>query len=648
MSCPFVPVYPFLVPGRTTTMRNALPVLLTLIASTATAQILDDTLRVPEVEVIGHRTPTDLTPATTTWSAEDIRDRAGARLTDLLFMDGGISVRSALPGALSTASVRGGSAQQTAVLWNGLPISNPMIGQADLGLLPAQLADQVSLERGPSDRPNAVSTIGGAVSITDDLTDRGQALVLRNEIGSFGTGHRSLRFDGGIPALRVSVRAVHLQADNDFSFRRAPSLPDELRENAFVDQGGIQVVAGGDIHHFDWSVHGWSQWTERGIPAHVEQSRSLATQGDVAHRVLARGGWSTDRTTVDVRAAVFDEVIDYRDPMIDLRSRTRFRTIFAEASAHHRIGRALQLGLTAHQRWTTAYADAYGDPPTEPRTLVTLNAGWTVGRAILELDVQQQVVDGRFDAPIPVLSWQHDWTEHVHTQLRARRVLRRPTLNDRFWVPGGDVDLRAEQGWGGDASLVWGRRWGQHGVQAEATGFQRLVFDQILWAQPEGQSFWQATNLAEVHSRGLELRVSSDHRLGGWTVQTHLAYDWVRSTNRQALRRPRIRAGDQLTYVPEHALAARFEARSRQWMGWLRYRFLGERPGQLSTLGAVHTADAAIGARWTAGRHRGDVRFEVHNITDARFVLIDRQPMPGRSVHLRFTYSFSSISPNDP
>src|SRR4051812_12993113 len=57
-------------------------------------------------------------------------------LADLLADESPVFIKSYGLGSLATTSFRGGSANHTAILWNGFNINSPMNGQLDLSLVP--------------------------------------------------------------------------------------------------------------------------------------------------------------------------------------------------------------------------------------------------------------------------------------------------------------------------------------------------------------------------------------------------------------------------------------------------------------------------------------------------------------------------------
>ena len=69
-------------------------------------------------------------------------------LSQLLIQQNAVLVKAYGPGNIASLSIRGSTAQQTAVIWNGMNINNPMLGQADISLLPVGLFNNISIEKG--------------------------------------------------------------------------------------------------------------------------------------------------------------------------------------------------------------------------------------------------------------------------------------------------------------------------------------------------------------------------------------------------------------------------------------------------------------------------------------------------------------------
>ena len=86
-------------------------------------------------------------------------------LSDLLQDESPIFIKSYGLGGLATTSARGGSAQHTAILWNGFQINNASTGQIDLSLIPMQSAGSVAIQYGGSCALWGSGAVGGAIHL---------------------------------------------------------------------------------------------------------------------------------------------------------------------------------------------------------------------------------------------------------------------------------------------------------------------------------------------------------------------------------------------------------------------------------------------------------------------------------------------------
>lgn len=91
------------------------------------------------------------------------------------------------------------------------------------------------------------------------------------------------------------------------------------------------------------------------------------------------------------------------------------------------------------------------------------------------------------------------------------RNFRFPTLNDLYFLPGGNPDLKKEHGISYDGRRFVRRgRGGSYSLHGEATWFDSYIDDWIVWL-PTFKGFWTPKNIKEVH--GLRRRVEGGVRL---------------------------------------------------------------------------------------------------------------------------------------
>src|SRR5690606_5715624 len=116
-----------------------------------------------------------------------------ADLGTLLEMESPIFIKSYGLGSLATTSFRGGSANHTAVLWNGFNIGSPMNGQIDLSLVPVGIADEVSIQYGGASALWGSGAVGGSVLLNSTpVFDSGLTVDAGASFGSFGDRRQHL------------------------------------------------------------------------------------------------------------------------------------------------------------------------------------------------------------------------------------------------------------------------------------------------------------------------------------------------------------------------------------------------------------------------------------------------------------------------
>ena len=147
-----------------------------------------DTINIEEVIINGYRPD----PGTTGYKKASIDTtflNYGTQnsLADILSQHSQIYIKSYGMGGNATPSFRGTGAGHTQLAWNDINISNPMLGQSDLALIPAALIDDVQIYYGGASMPLNNGGIGGIINLETKPVWKKETLFSINPgIGSFG------------------------------------------------------------------------------------------------------------------------------------------------------------------------------------------------------------------------------------------------------------------------------------------------------------------------------------------------------------------------------------------------------------------------------------------------------------------------------
>ena len=507
----------------------------------------------------------------------------GATLADVLQARTPLALKNYGPGQLATIALRGTSAQHTAVLWNGLNIQLPTLGQNDFNLLPVGATTRVAIQAGPAAALYGSGAVGGAVLLNTDPDWRpGLRGSVQADAGSFGLAGGSVEARTATPGVAVRVAASYREARNNYSY--------ELREARGPARYTLQNAA---LRH-QWSLSpdvawrvglageltaaAWLTDADREIQPGAYAAGSQARERDQSRRLVLGYRHVAARQQWAVRGAWFEDVLNYRDG--DALSNSHVRTTQAQAEYTVAAGARGSLRLGAEAQRFNAVVDGYGSIGVaenraaafvllryDPRPALRLSANLRQAAlptglapltptAGLEWDLLRTPTDSLTHSPIHSLT----------LKASVARSYRAPTLNERYWLPGGNPGLRSESGVGYEAGLRHRRAWGGGTrFETELTAFRLDVDDWVQWLPSASTGIWSPRNLRQVRSQGLEASTALCHQQGRYQGSVQLAYHYTDTRKTQGTAADADPVGVQLAFVPRHQASLSTDHRWRDW-----------------------------------------------------------------------------------
>jgi vitamin B12 transporter len=511
----------------------------------------------------------------------------GGTAADVLGARLGMYIKNYGPGQLATISLRGTSAQHTAVLWNGLNIALPTLGQNDLALLPISGNTQLSVQPGPAAALYGSGAVGGAIVLRTEPDWRpGLRGSVQTDAGSFGLRGGSLEARTATPTLAVRVAASYREAQNNYPYllREPFGLVRYTMQNAALrHQWSIspdltwRVGVAGELNAAVWLTD-----ADREIQQGTSVAGSNAREIDQSRRlVLGYRRVTTGGGQWAVRGAWFEDIINYSDQ--GAISNSRVRTTQSQAEYTEPLGRRASLRLGVEAQHFAAVVDGYGDETiTENRAAAFALLRYDPRPTLrLSANLRQAALPAGLAPLTPTVGVEWDLYHPAQAsdslmladrpgltlKASAARTYRAPTLNERYWRPGGNPDLRAESGSGYEVGLR--HRLGQSSrllVETELTAFHQVVDDWVQWLPLGPNGAYSPRNLRQVRSQGLEASTALRHRQGRYLASARLAYSLTQTIKTQGVAADTDPVGRQLAYVPLHR--ASFST-DHTWRGWL-------------------------------------------------------------------------------
>ena len=608
------------------------------------------------VELRGQRVMADAVPSApgTTVLDRTVIERAAARdLGELLRGQLGITlVPRGGPGSPVTSSIRGSSADQVLVLLDGIPINNPISGEADLSTLDPAGIERVDIVRGAQSSRYGGQALGGVILVT---TRHAKSVTPQLSLGSGQWGDRRLGAQFGVHhatdarVLSANGGVSWQQNRGDFTTELPPERGGGTTSRGNADVRRVAITAGGTVERRGTTLDLRTDVADvdRGMPGSIVQPSLAARQ--TQRRLGATGTISgTPRDNVAVRASlgVQRQSGRFSDPA------PPFGTAYDQHQAVTSAVASFDAAATVHTLSLLSGIEARrlaveGNALSDSAARNVMNGGaWLAVSRAFQPGAWLLTLGSGARADVGIL-WRgaylspdlHATAQRGPVRLGAawRSAFSAPSLGDLFFQEGVQVRanpaLRPERVRSELTATVDVDRVAVAGLRTTLTlaAFRGNIDDLILWS-PDFRFIWRPDNF-NVTRRGIEssVRVALPSNAAALTLTgsgTDIRYRGP-VLDGQVIYRPRITGGATL----DAALVGIDAQLAWQHTG-ARRTVVGSDINQLRAFNAVQ---ARLARRVGVGPLDTRVRVSVENLLDQRIAMLLDYPMPGRTLALDIT-----------
>lgn len=528
---------------------------------------------------------------------------------------------------LSTITFRGTSASHTNVVWNGIQVNSPTLGQTDFSVWPMFLMDKIFIQHGGGGSLFGSGAIGGSIIVDNSKFHQDSLFTAYVGSGSFGekNGGIKLQFNVG-RRLNLESKGYMDKVDNDFP----------------LDGGGRQTQAEAQRRGFSqkirYSYKNGRIFSEIGF---TENDRNIQPTSTSASRstLITRNfrGVINNRLT---------RVSGNHDFVIGLNSD---KTIFNDSSITNSYrftgtysfdkdissSMFFRIGGTYLNEW--AKSENFEGTEIQDQVQVFTSLTWfPMARLGLTTNLREVIFNRNYEF-IPSIGVEYYFTNQpelsVLFRTQASKDFRIPTFNDLFWRPGGNPNLLSER----SKNIEGGFDVKLQDFKVSVTGFHSNINDWIQWRPVDG--IWSPRNLRNVITKGIESNISKRWLLKNFILDLSTGYTFVRSEDQG------LNEKNQLPYVPEHELVSNLLMNYGQYGFGLTGNYTGVRYTTLtnslqSEVDAFFLLDASLSRSFTSRDFSFSLQLQTKNILDTNYQVVKNHAMPGRSFLIELITKF--------
>jgi iron complex outermembrane receptor protein len=561
-------------------------------------------------------------------------------LADLISEQSAIFVKSYGMG-LAMLSTDGTAANHTKVYWNGISLNSPILGSFDLNLFPVFILDEAEIEPGITSLKKGSGGFGGAVDLNSGTEKKkGFSLSLTQSAGSFGQYKSYISTSYGNELVWGSTAAYRSSGVNDYPFintGRANNPLDTQRHADYLQYGliqniGIQLSAATQLN-----FSGWYEKTERNLPPLMVTFNETESQEDESLRFSARLKHSRKKADWEILSAYSHENLNYLNLLASIDSRSRFDHWQEQLSYKLLQKGKLQLDGGTSASFDNAYSPGYGRNWTQYHSGIFANLAYPLYKQLQgNLTIRQEVIDGKI-MPVAAMGKLNAsfWNAALNIFAQGGQNYSYPTLNDLYWVPGGNPNLKPEKDYnieGGIAGKTTAVK-SMLDLRGSLRAYSNTIDDYILWLPSVNSSLWESQNLSKVWARGLEAVLNIGIKTAWGKIDLQGDYNYTRSTNLLPNGPNDNTVGRQLIYIPVHNFRSQLKwAFKKDFNFEADYLFTGERNMPDDVLPPYSLLNLVAGKQWNAPKLHSRLLLQVkcNNILNESYQAIAWRAMPGR------------------
>lgn len=609
-----------------------------------------DTIRIKEVVIIS-RPVSSVLPGFTSVEIDTILLEILNRqsISELLSAGSHLFIKSYGSGGSATPSLRGTAASHTQVSWNGIDISSPMLGQTDFSLINPGMADNIGIYYGGSSSAAGSGSIGGLISLVNNpVWHDGVLAVLNPFIGSFGEFGTNAKLQAGNDRFLSVTKASWYTAENNYPYLNTETSSEPIREirthNQFSRKDILQeFYIKRNSNRFSARI--WYQSGGRNLPGSMlmQPQYALETQFDESLRGMISFDTEKEKSRYFIKGAWIFDRLEYRNPIASIISLNSSNSLILSAGMEKRVARGTAIRLLFNEELNLINSVNYENNAAGSNASITLIAEKRAGSRLGASALLRETVDNK-KILIPDFSAGLEYRvfkgEDHFIRSGVSRTSRIPSMNERYWYPGGNMDLKNEYAYMFDFGYRFEHELSSSvTIRSEVGLYHNLIRDMIQW-HPGEFTFWTADNIKKVNTSGFESDVSlkfSDDRL---KVIFRASYSFTKAIEAGA----EPAAGRQLVYIPENQADGSLYSEYRNFYSFLITSFTGRRyitPDNSDYLDGYSVSTLVLGSRLPVRNYQFDLSFRIDNLLNADYQAIAFYPQPGRSYHISLHCKFN-------
>lgn len=536
--------------------------------------------------------------------------------------------------SLATISLRGSEASQTQILWDDIPINNPMLGQIDLNTLPLFYFDNINILKGISSSKITEGGLGGSLQLNNKIGKK-TMIYFNQELGSFANSFTKIATTYKLSNNIIAQSKAHYKFGiNDFPF-----VNFTLQDSPLVRQVNSELLSYGIMHYMQYKNKKnilkssiWYSFFDRGIAPTMLKLNSNENQKDKNLRISTNVSHFFKHSVIKLSFAYLNDFLQYTNPDANINSINTSQGLISSLKYNYFFLK--NTSISAKYRNQIYFVKSSSYEKNYNRHFANISINKEIFKK-LHLNINNIFLTDNYNKslfnPSILLTYKIFRNKDIYIKSGTGRNIRFPTLNDLFWQPGGNTKLLPEKVNQWDFSFIHTINHSRYKI----TYFKYFFNDKIIWL-PDKTGIWKAQNILSSINEGIEFENLIKFKLYKKINMELLGnYTLVSAKNN---------FGKYIIYIPKHKVSLSIILKFKNFSASYNYnytdkRFINSENTQYMPFYDLHNIYLSYIKNFK--HHTIKFKFRIDNLQNINYQVVAWRPMPGRTFYFSLEYFYN-------
>jgi iron complex outermembrane receptor protein len=590
---------------------------------------------------------------------EILKQNSISDLSQIITENTPIHVKTYGQNGISTVSFRGTNATHTEVNWNGISINSITLGQFDFALIPAFFIDNIDINYGAGTLKNSSGAFGGSIDLSlspnwDNSYNNKYAVSYGSENSYSAFARDIYRTKNFLNKFRIFIQ----HSDNDFYYENKWASMDVIKghrkHNGYTNMG----ILNESYYKFSSSnilnLNIWIQNNYRDLPKpfvvenpRLEEMSNTNIRTSLNHKILF------DKLSINTTASYLFEKMDFDSYFPgdtvenNVSNNNKSNSIIFKTEATYKANDNLSFNIGIDNRYDFLYSDSYGGKVDRNKLSTFLSSELKLSEIIkFSALIREDILDKEFTELVYSLGTDIRLlnNKNLFLKLNLAKNIKRPSMNDLYYVPTGNKDLVPEHGINYETSLIYEDEISNKiKYETSLSAYYMDVTDWIIWKATKNRGYWGPDNYKKVISKGIEYHINIDYHLNNIKNSINSYYSYCLSTNKSKSDNSNDNSyNKQLIYIPKHKFNISYSLTYKNANLSYNLYYVGDRytdpaNDEIATDYLIH--DANISYKFNLFNKQNKLQLKLDNIFNTLYFSVKYYPMPMRQVQLVYSIS---------